>query len=129
MPYQTLPDIQSSSLLSGVDQNGYVLMSSSTGIVINTDVRSTLTVSSLLQTSESAYSKPDWQNLATWDMEDGDLAGPFSLGAWASETVDEAAQAGYFTQSQARLVTEDGAGYVLKFKGMELLGELKGLFQ
>lgn len=89
VPYQTLPDIQSSSLLSGVDQNGYVLMSSSTGIVIDTDVRSTLTVSSLLQTSDSAHSKPGWQNLTTWDKEDGDLAGPFSLGAWASETVDD----------------------------------------
>ena len=53
---------------------------------------------------------------------------PLCLGA-ASETVDEAAQAGYFTQSQARLVTEDGTGYVLKFKGMELLGELKEAFR
>lgn len=52
---------------------------------------------------------------------------PLCLGA-ASETVDEATQAGYFTQSQARLVTEDGPGYVLKFKSMELLGELKGIF-
>ena len=53
---------------------------------------------------------------------------PLCLGA-ASETVDEATQAGYFTQSQARLVTEDGPGYVLKFKSMELLGELKGVFR
>lgn len=52
---------------------------------------------------------------------------PLCLGA-ASETVDTAAQAGYFTPGQAALVTGENEGYVLKFKGMELLGELKGLF-
>ena len=45
---------------------------------------------------------------------------PLCLGA-ASETVDQAAQAGLFTQADE--------GYVLKFKSLELLGELKGLFQ
>ena len=53
---------------------------------------------------------------------------PLCLGA-ASQTVDEATQAGLFTQGQARLVTEDGPGYVLKFKSMELLGEWKGIFR
>lgn len=52
---------------------------------------------------------------------------PLCLGA-ASETVEEATQAGLFTSDQSRLVTGDGEGYVLKFKGMELLGELQGLF-
>ncbi len=51
---------------------------------------------------------------------------PLCLGA-ASETVEEATQAGCFTQSQARLLTGDSQGYVLKFKGMELLGEMKGM--
>ena len=52
---------------------------------------------------------------------------PLCLGA-ASETVEEAAQAGYFTPGQAALVTEQDEGYVLKFKSMELLGQLQGLF-
>ena len=46
----------------------------------------------------------------------------------AGETVDTAAQAGYFTPEQVSLVTEENTGYVLKFKGMELLGELKEIF-
>lgn len=50
---------------------------------------------------------------------------PLCLGA-ASETVDEAAEAGYFTKDQVSLVTEENEGYVLKFKGMELLGQLRG---
>ena len=50
---------------------------------------------------------------------------PLCLGA-ASETVDEAAAAGRFTPDQAALITEDCPNYVLKFKSLELLGELKG---
>lgn len=53
---------------------------------------------------------------------------PLCLGA-ASETVDEAAQAGAFTPGQAALITGDGQGYVLKFKAMELLGEVQGFFE
>ena len=53
---------------------------------------------------------------------------PLCLGA-ASETVDQALEAGHFTPDQGALVTGDGEGYVLKFKAMELLGELQGLFE
>jgi len=52
---------------------------------------------------------------------------PLCLGA-ASETVDQAMEAGHFTPSQGALVTGDGEGYVLKFKAMELLGQLQGTF-
>lgn len=53
---------------------------------------------------------------------------PLCLGA-ASETVDQALEAGYFTPEQGALVTGDGEGYVLKFKAMELLGEIQGFFE
>lgn len=49
---------------------------------------------------------------------------PLCLGA-SSQSVEEAAQAGYFDEEQAALITGESEGYVLKFKGMELLGELK----
>ena len=52
---------------------------------------------------------------------------PLCLGA-ASETVDQALEAGHFTQSQGALVTGEGEGYVLKFKAMEWLGQLQGAF-
>lgn len=50
---------------------------------------------------------------------------PLCLGA-ASGTVDQAAAAGYFSEDQAALITEEDRGYVLKFKSMELLGEIEG---
>ena len=53
---------------------------------------------------------------------------PLCLGA-ASETIEEATQAGNFTPSQAALMTGESQQYVLKFKSMELLGQLKGFFQ
>lgn len=53
---------------------------------------------------------------------------PLCLDA-ASETVDTAAAAGLFSPGQAALVTGEREEYVLKFKGMELLGQLKGMLQ
>ena len=52
---------------------------------------------------------------------------PLCLGA-ASQTLEEAAQAGRFTPEQVGLMTGETGGYVLKFKGMELLGQLRELF-
>lgn len=51
---------------------------------------------------------------------------PLCLGA-ATETVDVAVEAGNFTQAEKDLIT--GEGYVLKFKSMEILGQIKGFFQ
>ena len=53
---------------------------------------------------------------------------PLCLGA-ASETVDQAAQAGLFAPDQEALITGDGEGYVLKFKAMEWLGQVQGFFE
>ncbi len=53
---------------------------------------------------------------------------PLCLGA-ASETVDQALEAGHFTPDQGALVTGDGEGYVLKFKAMEWLGQLQRAFE
>ena len=53
---------------------------------------------------------------------------PLCLGA-ASETLDQALEAGQFTPSQGALVTGRNEGYVLKFKAMEWLGELRGFLE
>lgn len=50
---------------------------------------------------------------------------PLCLGA-ATESVDDATAAGLFTEDQAGLMTRENEGYVLKFKSLELLGELQG---
>ena len=52
---------------------------------------------------------------------------PLCVGA-ASQDVDDAVQAGYFTQEQACLLAREEPKYVLKFKSMELLGQWKEKF-
>ena len=53
---------------------------------------------------------------------------PLCLGA-ASETVEDAVASGSFTPEQGALMTGESGGYVLKFKSMELLGQLKHWLQ
>ena len=53
---------------------------------------------------------------------------PLCLGA-ASETVEDAVASGSFMPSQGALMTGESEGYVLKFKSMELLGQLKHWLQ
>lgn len=53
---------------------------------------------------------------------------PLCLGA-ASETVDQATEAGLFTPEQGALVTGENEGYVIKFKAMEWLGQVQGFFE
>ena len=50
--------------------------------------RSSLTVTDLLTTTDSAYSKLDPYNATTLEKEDGDVEGPFSVAVAVSETVD-----------------------------------------
>lgn len=49
---------------------------------------------------------------------------PLCLGA-ASESVEQAVSAGQFTPEQGALLMEEGEGYVLKFKALELWDSLK----
>lgn len=51
---------------------------------------------------------------------------PLCLGA-ASESLEDAVQAGHFTPKQLSLITEENEGYIFKMKGLELLGRLQGL--
>jgi len=49
---------------------------------------------------------------------------PLCLGS-VSQTVDEAYEAGSFTEDQVALITGESGGYVIKFKAMELWEQLK----
>ena len=52
---------------------------------------------------------------------------PLCVGA-AAETIEDAVAVGHFTQEQGNLLTAQEGGYILKFKSIELLGSIKGLF-
>ncbi len=110
-PNVLLPNISTSSLFSQVDQDGYVLLDTCEGILTNTELED-VTVTKLLTTSEGAISKTGWQTMTTWDKEEGDLDGPFAVGAWAQKTVstgtdDETADAESAESTESTETTED----------------------
>lgn len=83
-PYSLFPDYgttDESTALDGVNRSTHVMLSVAQGITITeTDG---VTAESLLNTSEDAYSKLNFDTSSTTDKESGDTDGPFSLAVWA----------------------------------------------
>ena len=89
MPYYLVPTVNSTDALSGFASKGYyVLMPYAQGIKQTDNLRDTVTVNSLLTTSDSAYSKVD-VNSGSIDKTDDDIDGPFDLGVSITETLDD----------------------------------------
>ena len=78
-PFYLLPDVQSADQTSGVE--GYVMILDAQPIEFTQEDSDTLTYTSLLETSSSAYLKSDLVNLTTYEKEDGDEEGTFVIGA------------------------------------------------
>ncbi len=91
VPYYLMPTVNSHTITSPIRENNIsLLMGSCQGIVISEDVRDTLTVSSLVTTSDAAYAKALVNGqLSTLEQEEGDAQGPFTVAAAATETVGD----------------------------------------
>ena len=84
-----LPEIESHEITDPLTEGRlYALMPLAHGIRRLDAYRSSLTVTDLLTTTDSAYSKLDPYNATTLEKEDGDVEGPFSVAVAVSETVD-----------------------------------------
>lgn len=90
-PYYLLPDIQSSAYTSDVSSR-YVLLAFAQGMTEAADISEDLTYESLLTTSAKSYSKTNLES-ENLDQEEGDIAGPFDLGAVVTKTIDEDTEA------------------------------------
>lgn len=89
MPYYLIPEIQSTDASGDVASSGYMVLAPyAQGIQKLEEVRDTLTVESLLTTSDSSYSKTN-MNSDTLEKEAEDIEGPFDLGVSITETVGE----------------------------------------
>lgn len=89
MPYYLLPDVGSAEAVSDFSSQGYfVLAPYAQGIRQLDNVRDTLTIESLLTTSDEAYSKTDL-NTETLEKTDEDIDGPFDIGVSITEKVDD----------------------------------------
>ena len=101
MPYYLVPTVNSTDAVSDFASKGYyVPMPYAQGIKKTDDVRDTVTINSLLTTSDSAYSKVD-VNSGTIEKTDDDIDGPFDLGVSITETLDDdkETQIVYYTSS------------------------------
>lgn len=77
-PFILLPDIASSDITDPLlEENYYVIMPIAQGMTVKD---TTGAVTDLLTTSDTAFSKIDGYNLSTYEKEDNDIDGPFSLG-------------------------------------------------
>ncbi len=78
MPYVLMPDIASSDITDSLtEENYYVLMPIAQGMTVGSSANGTVT--SLLTTSDTAFSKTAGYSLETYEKEDGDVDGPFSV--------------------------------------------------
>lgn len=89
MPYYLVPNIGSSEVTEGMTGGSqYVLLSGCQGFTASENVRDTLNVSQILTTSDGAYVKSNPKEMTTYEKEEGDVDGPFFVGAAISETVN-----------------------------------------
>ena len=89
MPYYLVPTVNSTDASSEAASAGsYVLAPYAQGIQKTDDVRDTVTIDSILTTSDKAYSKTNMQS-SNIEKEDGDVDGPFDLGVAITEKLDD----------------------------------------
>ncbi len=87
-PYFLLPTIGESDITNSlVEGNSKVIMPISAGLTIS-NTAGAYTVTSLLDSSSESYAKTAGYSLNTYDKEDGDVDGPFSL-AISAENASE----------------------------------------
>lgn len=87
-PYYIVPTISASEIttdMTGGSTN--VLLSGCQGFKVSENARDTLDISTVLSPSENAFVKTDPQNMTSYDKEDGDADGPFSVAVTVSEDV------------------------------------------
>lgn len=77
-PYILLPNLKSSTVTDSlIDENYYVIMPLAQGLLRNETTSATVT--ELLTTSDTAFSKTAGFSLSTYEKEEGDIDGPFTL--------------------------------------------------
>ena len=78
-PAILMPDLADSDITTPLAEEGYyVILPLAVGLEMGENTTGA-TVTSLLTTSDAAFSKPDGYDMTSYEKEDGDLDGPFAL--------------------------------------------------
>lgn len=129
MPYYLVPNIESTEISQEIASSGnYVLFPMAQSIETLENTRDTLTIESILTTSEKAYAKVNLQS-ETLEQEEEDIDGPFALGVFIKETIDTDREtkiayfsSSYIVQDQVDQMVSGGNSEFL----MEVLNSLCG---
>ena len=106
-PYYLLPDMTSHDITQALKDGGYhVLLPIAQGLTVSDGLRDTLSVTKLLTTSSSAFSKAAGYELTTYEKEDGDTSGPFALAVVVTDTVEDGITSDIVWVSSAALVDD-----------------------
>lgn len=100
LPYLLIPTVKSTDMTKEI-AGSYVLSAYSTGLKKASDKSDDVTLTTLLTSGDSAICKTDFENMQSYDLEDGDVEGPFLLGVWAKKNVDVQTTATDATESSA----------------------------
>lgn len=95
-----------------INGNYFVMFNGAHGIQVLEDADTDVTVTELLSTSSSAYSKLDGNNLQSYDKEDKDIAGPFAVAALATMNADADTESNVIWVGSPTLVDETVDSYV-----------------
>lgn len=104
-----LPEVQNTDLTDGVYQKKYAFMPYAQGIHVTED--NNITVTSILKSSQSSYSKADLSNATSYDKSMEDESGPFDLGVYVEKTYGEN-QAKLFLFSSVNFFTDQADAMV-----------------
>lgn len=105
-PYYLLPSLNGGHEVTSklAEEGAYVMFPLAHGIREIDQYRSSLTITPLLVTSDSAYIKTDPANAETLEYEDGDISGQAVVGMASSEEVDTDEGDDADTQAETRVV-------------------------
>lgn len=109
VPNYLIPSLESHTITSPLKSaNRFVILPSAQGITIGDAPRDGVTVSELIGTSDSAYSKVNVADVQTLEREKDDIDGPFALAVAVSETITGSADenSGETTDSPAETTGE-----------------------
>ena len=87
--FYLLPDIEAHEITDPIIKAGQSILTPVVMGIRENKHRSTLTVTPLLTTSEKAYLKTDPDNTTTYEQEEGDVAGEFSVAAASEELYND----------------------------------------
>ena len=104
-PFYMLPTVNNTDYTASV-YGSYVLAVYGVGITFGEDTE-TLTYESLMDTSDTAVSKTNLDNVTTSEYEEGDIKGPFSLGVAATITNEDSSVSQIVALGSAMMLTDD----------------------